>query len=147
MNESALKENKGKKSFQKSFLMLDLYRRPFQFQLPPGNSLHYRTYIGSVFSLFNIILILSYASYKMQDLIKIENYLITNSFKENYYSWDQAFTRSDGFHVAAGIIDISIDPSESLVEDPEIGHLKFYIKSWDTDVGKLEFTELSTRYC
>ena len=83
----------------------------------------------------------------MQDLVSYNNYKITNSYKENYYSEDKAFTRSDGFHVAAGIIDINIDPSESLVEDPEIGHLKFYNKKWIAETKELEFTELSTRYC
>ena len=80
-------------------------------------------------------------------MVNYNNYKITDSHKENYYSWEETFTRSDGFHVAAGIIDLNLDPSLTLIEDPEIGHLKFYIKEFVAETGKLTFTELSTRYC
>ena len=35
----------------------------------------------------------------------------------------------EGFHVAAGIIDLN----NPYVEDPQIGKLKMFIKSWDYD--------------
>ena len=48
-------------------LHLDLYKRPFTFNLPDGASM-YRTFIGSVLSIATIILITCYAYLKLVKL-------------------------------------------------------------------------------
>ena len=39
---------------------------------------------------------------------------------------------NDGFHIAAGFVNLeNNDPSAGLIEDPEVGTVKFFFKSWD----------------
>ena len=57
---------------------------------------------------------------------------------------------SDGFEVAAGIIDFATRAEEPPIEDPEIGEIKIYKKYWDAladdGLGKLWFVEVETRF-
>ena len=50
-------------SMQKKALFIDLYRRPFLFMMPDKVP-SYRTLLGSMLSIFTLVLILSYATFK-----------------------------------------------------------------------------------
>ena len=50
----------GCDSCQKRSLMFDIYRRPFLLYLP-DNETQYRSFAGSMLSVFTILLVLSYA--------------------------------------------------------------------------------------
>ena len=53
--------------------------------------------------------------------------------------------------MAAGVIEVDGDPSGPSIEDPEIGMIKMYIKTWDNfDVetnGAISFREVKTKLC
>ena len=49
---------------------MDRYRTPFRL-LMPGNTDQYRTIIGTVFTVLTLSLVLSYATYKLQDLLDL----------------------------------------------------------------------------
>ena len=51
--------------------------------------------------------------------------------EEGFYSQDDAFSRGQGFMIAAAVT--SYDGSEESIEDEEIGTLKFYIKAWNVE--------------
>ena len=58
------------------------------------------------------------------------------------------FNKERGFALAATIIygDLALDAAP--LEDPEIGQLKFVMKSWsESEVSEIFFTELSARKC
>ena len=53
---------------------------------------------------------------------------------ENQYENNATFGYSDGFMVAAAVT--AFDGSSVNIQDPEVGEVKFYLKSWDVeDVG------------
>ena len=71
--------------------------------------------------------------------------------QEGYFSEKEPFTQSDGFNIAAGIVSLdsgditSVTPS---IENPEIGTLKMYRKTWDFFTNEeLSFTEINTKFC
>ena len=53
--------------------------------------------------------------------------------------------------MAAGVIEVDGDPSGPSIEDPEIGMIKMYVKTWDNfDVvtnGAISFREVKTKFC
>ena len=67
---------------------------------------------------------------------------------EQYYDSREEFTSEDKFWIAAGIISYG-DSDKQQIEDPEIGVLKFYHKSWGVhdDDDKISFKELNTEMC
>ena len=68
---------------------------------------------------------------------------------EQYYnSTDKFSSEKHKFWVAAGISSYG-DSNNTQVEDPEIGELKFYIKSWGVydDDDKITFKEVNTTMC
>ena len=66
---------------------------------------------------------------------------------ENEYETNTTFGYADGFMVAAAVT--AFDGSSVDIQDPEVGEVKFYLKSWDVDDVNygLKFTELKSRLC
>ena len=62
------------KVFQKS-LVLDLHRREFHFLLPDDEE-KYRTFLGVILSLFTVLLLIGYGTYKMIDLVGYNDYKV-----------------------------------------------------------------------
>ena len=115
---------------QQSALKLDLYRMPFRL-LMPDNQEQYRTFLGSMFSLMTIFVILAYGSYKMITLANNEEYKTQVRLKENFYEPQDVFgTETNDFMIAAAITTID-DTSES-IEDETYGKIVFKRKVWDT---------------
>lgn len=70
---------------------------------------------------------------------------------QSYYESGDVFGYEDNFFVAMGISDY-IAPYErrTSIEDPSIGNLKFYIKSWGENAPsgtESLFLELESRDC
>ena len=61
-------------------------------------------------------------------MINYGDYKLYSSLQENYFSEIDALTSSDGFIVAAGVVDLETDANEPSIEDPEIGTIKIYRK-------------------
>ena len=117
----------------------------------PDESEYYSTCLGTCLSIFCFLILISYGSYKIQDLLKYSDYNLFEVKELHYYKDDDAFTTDDGFHIAAGVISFEDDPEVGTKEDPEIGTLKFYMKAWDFNdpvtAGELSFTEVPLRPC
>ena len=100
------------------------------------------------FSVITLLLILSFSTTKFSSLKDKDEYSIMKAVKEDFYDPTDEFTTEDGFQVAAAVIDYS-DSTSSSIEDPEIGSIKMYLKSWgvyDSD-GKVTFKEVKTAFC
>ena len=133
--------------FYKLFLAADLYTEPFKFLLP-GEEDRYRTFLGSMLSLVTICILVGYGTFKTLDLLNYEDYQVQPRLKENFYDTDETLNSSEyRFAVAAAIT--SYDGKPDIVEDPEIGEIKFFMKKWDVYDPSVEFgfTELETRPC
>ena len=145
-----MQTKKQRMSCSNKMLVMDLYKRPFNFLLPDNADKH-RTCCGAVFSILIILVILTYASYKLQDMLSFGDYKLQFSEQENYFRDIDALKSSDGFEVAAGIIDFATRAEEPPIEDPEIGEIKIYKKYWDAladdGLGKLWFEEVKTKPC
>ena len=131
---------------QEKALHLDLYRRPFMFNLPDNSSM-YRSLLGSVLSVITLCILLSYAIYKLVKLDSHTEYQINEVHRDQYYDTSFTFSQADGFQVAAAITDF--DGNQEETEDPEIGEVKFYLKQWglnDTSPG-ISFKEVKSRPC
>ena len=131
---------------QEKALHLDLYRRPFMFNLPDDSSM-YRSLLGSVLSFITICTLLSYAIYKLVKLDSHTEYQINEAHRDQYYDTSFTFSQADGFQVAAAITDF--DGNREEIEDPEIGEVKFYLKQWgfDDDSPGISFKEVKSRPC
>ena len=80
----------SKCDLRRRFLTIDLYRRPFQFNMPESPS--YRTIIGSILSLFTVAIILFYASYKAIQLKDMKDYTVNKATHEYFYKSDFPFS-------------------------------------------------------
>ena len=98
--------------------------------MPNGAEKH-RTFCGAFVSILIILVILSYASYKFQDMVSYGDYKLFSSLQENFFTERDALKSSDGFILAAGVIDIATLAHQPSIEDPEIGTIKIYMKYWD----------------
>ena len=129
-------------------LAVDLFKRPFKLLMPGGDD-EYRTFLGSLISIFILCLILGFAGYKLGDLIEFNDYKLQEAEQENFFKANETFTAEQGFQVAACIT--SYDGSSKVIEDPTIGELKMYTKAWDAldpeTKGSLIWTELETHLC
>ena len=56
----------------------------------------------------------------------------------------EKFGKSDGFAVAAAFWGTGV---HNVIEDPEIGQLKFYLKWWDNPSEIPKFRQLASRDC
>ena len=115
----------------------------------PDHEPRYRSLAGSCFSLFTIILVISYAAYKLIDLLELNDYKLQEAVQENFFTAEVPLTPQDhGFMVAAAIT--AYDGSSEVIEDPEIGTLKMYIKYWgnyEGSDGSFGFREVETELC
>ena len=90
-------------------------------------------------------MILAYGVIKIVDFSDSKEFKIESRKLDWVYTADQFFSHSDGFQIAAGLTEY--DGSNGLIEDPEIGTIKFYLKSFSHDEHKLSFTEVESRPC
>ena len=101
-----MKTGNERAAFRNKFLVMDLYNRPFSFLMPNGAEKH-RTFCGAFVSILIILVILSYASYKFQDMVSYGDYKLFSSLQENFFTERDALKSSDGFILAAGVIDLA----------------------------------------
>ena len=69
---------------QEKALHLDLYRRPFMFNLP-DKSTKYRTLLGSVLSVLTVAIMLGYAYLKLIKLQSYQDYVINEAYREQLF--------------------------------------------------------------
>ena len=60
-------------SFEQKVLAIDLYKQPFNFLMPDHRE-NYRSLLGSLLSVVTFALMISYAAYKLIDLIEYNDY-------------------------------------------------------------------------
>ena len=56
-------------------LLLDIYKKPFRLQLPDQDD-QYRTLCGSLLSVITILLLFSYAIYKIDLMLGLKHYSV-----------------------------------------------------------------------
>ena len=78
--------------------------------------------LGSCLTILTFILILSYGSYKISDLLDYKDFTLFRFEKEDYYDMRDPLTSKQGLMIAAGIASYSNDLDS--IEDPEIGTIK-----------------------
>lgn len=64
----------------------------------------------------------------MNTLTNVRDYTVSRQDLKYYFEDDSNFTADDGLMIAAGIT--AYDGNSASIEDPSIGELNFYIKSW-----------------
>ena len=90
-----------------------------------------------MFTILTLVLVISYSTFKFIDLIELNDYKIQEEKREKYYQHDVPLTQEQGFQVVAAIT--AYDDSSEIIEDPEIGTIKIYIKWWrDSSEGDID---------
>ena len=97
----------------------------------PDKKEFYRSICGTILSLMVILVVLSYGSYKIKDLVEFKDYRLLETRVDNYFEDSANFTTNEGFHIAAGIVNTNVENTNKQIEDPEIGEVKMYIKHWN----------------
>ena len=121
---------------QKFTIKADLYKQPFRLLLPDEKD-EYRTFAGSILTICTFIVVLIYATIKLQILFGYEDYKVQISEYVNFYAETDRFTHLDGFAVAAGIWTGDGD-----VLPLNVGQLKFYRKQWSAASNTIDFAEI-----
>ena len=95
----------------------------------------------------SFVILLTYGSYKITRLSNLQDYKVQTYILEDHYASNATFGNADGFAIAAAIT--SYDGSNEDITDPEIGEIKFYLKTWDIDQPEfgLRFVELENKVC
>ena len=132
-------------------LILDLFRRPFNFLLPDDQS-KYRTFLGGILSIVTFVILLSYGGYNLALHYNRSEFTINQTRQSYYFDLDENFSNSDGLAIAGAILGYDSNGMEDYYVDPEIGQLKFILKSWDitnADVSKnyLQFNPIKAKPC
>ena len=126
--------------FRKVFLMADVSQHFFQFKLPDGQ-IKFKTCGSGLLTIILGMLVLSYAITEFIVVWNRSSYTILENSDENVLNFESfSFGRQQGFAIAAafaGTADL----------DPEIGQLKFFMKSWTSSTDEIKFTEMISRPC
>ena len=69
---------------QRGILRFDFYKQPFRLLLPDRKN-EYRTFAGGLLSILTIVLMLYYATYKLNTLITKDDYKVQLRRRERYY--------------------------------------------------------------
>ena len=115
-----------KESCQKFVIKFDLYKQPFRLLLPDQKD-EYRTFCGSLLTIFTLLVTLAYAVVKLQILYHYRDYKVQERTLDEYYKETDRF--SNNFMVAAGI-SFGFDGQEHEKLPENIGALKYYRKTW-----------------
>ena len=122
----------------------DAFSHAFRFRLPNGEK-EYRSWKGVCLT---VILATALSFYGVMQWIKLQLYDETDimvSSRDAYFESDFVF--SNGLQYAFGITAYDSNPDS--IEDPSIGVLKAYYKTWGLteDDDSVLFEELPTRNC
>ena len=109
---------RSKRGCKQHALKLDIYKESFKLQLPDQVD-KYRTMCGAILSVITILLLLAYAIYKVDLLIRLKDYRVQQATSTDFYRGNDGFGRKDGFAFAAGIVEW--DDGTDVVEDPAYG--------------------------
>ena len=101
MNEESKLANCAK--YQSKVLMIDLFRRPFNFLLPDHQS-EYRTFLGSMLSVITAIFLLVYGGFKIVEYSNHSEFTVNQTRQNYYFDLEDSFSHLDGLAIAAGII-------------------------------------------
>ena len=96
---------------QRKILVFDFYKRPFFFFLPDGHS-QYRTFIGAILSIMTTVLVITYAGFKIRDLMNRYDYKIQVRNENTWYDDFDRLENSQGFMFAARMTTYSTDDAE-----------------------------------
>ena len=122
--------------------MADVSRHYYQWSLPDGN-IKFKTIFGAALTFLLFLSVLAYAVTQFITFWERSSYTVLETTAENIYLDNNfAIGKEEGFVVAAAFVGGS-----NLTPDPEIGELKFILKSWSDASGDLEFRDLKDRKC
>lgn len=83
----------------------------------------YRTFLGSVLSIFTVVVVITYGGFKTSQLVGMLDYKVQTRELLEYYDDDEIFGAKDGFAIAAGIFSNRAQVGSDAVLDPSIGQL------------------------
>ena len=138
----------GYERYQRGMLMSDMYRQDFRFVLP-DRQFQYRSLVGSCLSIFTVITIISYCSFKLHSLVTFGDFEVQTRDQESYFDQvDEFGATNDHFMIAAAVS--SFDGMADDITDPKIGKVKFYLKSWGGGFNSMSdglFKEIPSHLC
>ena len=135
-----------RKSCKQRALVLDIYKEPFKLLMPDGSD-KYRTSCGAILSCLTLIILMSYAIFKLQSLLENKNFRVQESGRFEFYAQTYPFGHDQGFAFAAGLIEWD-GGGINAIEDPAYGEIKFFVKSFGENAPYDDtFHELKTHFC
>ena len=113
--------------------------------LLPDQKNQYRTFIGAMLSVMSIIIVLVFASNKINHLLSYTQYKVQSRHHTFHYDNSERITADHGFMLAAAIRSSATENDQYAKIPEEVGSLRFYRNYWtQTDFG---YTEIETRPC
>lgn len=117
---------------------VDIFGQPIKWLLP-GSKAVQKSIQGAICTIFIYGLLAAYMLSRVDALINRIDYNILQEDQNNYFGETFLVSADQGFRVAAAVTKYG-DFRDN--EDPSIGTLEFYLKSWLDDGSPLEFKKL-----
>ena len=130
----------GLGSYFKDF---DLFGTSFNFNLP-GDKEKLKTTIGSIVSLFLIMVITFYGILKIYMLQTRKDTEFLTFEIDSFYKYEY-FTSEMGFNVAFALTEY--DAVKAPIDDPQYGSLRAYHYGWGKDTRGVQSIPLKADYC
>ena len=146
-----MKQDSGDKkgcNFEQKLLNQDRFGQSFTLRLEEGRET-LRSRVGALCSVMLIILLISYAGYKVSVLEGKKSIDILQAVRENHFDDTHEFTNQQGLNIAAMVVN-PFNPATHQLIDPSFGRIKFSRSHWRVnEQGKfqLDFTELESHVC
>ena len=99
---------------------------------------------GAICSIFIYSVLIYFFITKIFVLVNRSDYNILNEDQNDFFKEDFVVSQDQRFRVAAAVTTYG-DPNE--IEDPSIGTIEFYIKSWKADGSPMDFKKLKNHPC
>ena len=70
----------------------------------PNGTEYFKSTLGTILSIFTLIIMIGYSAYKFAEMINLNNYRLMEENQEFYFEEIDSFGSSEGFHIAVGIM-------------------------------------------
>ena len=99
---------------------------------------------GVLCTIIIFVVLALYSGYRLDILLNREDFNVLTEVQNDFFTEDFTVRGEDGFRVAATVTNYG-DTSD--IEDPSIGTVEIYEKSWLADGSPLRWRKLKTRPC
>ena len=105
--------------------------------------------MGALCSILLLVILITFASYKIYILQARKSIDIIQAVKENHFDHTYVFGPEQGLNIAAAVFDPTDESTFEMI-DPSYGRMRFSLESWsrsDDEKAFIDYTEIKSKQC